>query len=128
MWIETSQIYFLCRYSICIWSTWICKKLLLYEDFYTCFIGRDDLDTIANEKLRHLEIIMVVSAILLIRSGTAENFKKRLEIWKFIKKDIALYRNLRYEIMWWIMNLLSRTGRLVSLGAHKISRKLVGFN
>lgn len=97
-------------------------------------IEQVDINDIENPKLHrymlhHLEIVTVVSAILLIRSGTAENYKKRRELWKYIKnKDVALYRSLRYGFMGWLMNLPGRPGRIISLGAYKISQRLVGFN
>jgi len=97
-------------------------------------IEQVDLNTIENPKLHrymlhHLEIVTVVSAILLIRSGTAENFIKRRELWQYIKnKDVALYRSLRYGFMGWLMNLPGRPGRIISLGAYKITQRLVGFN
>lgn len=79
--------------------------------------------------LHHLEIVTVVSAILLIRSGTAENLKKKKELWRYIKvKDIELYRDLRYGIMGGLINLPGRLGRSITVGAYKISQRLVGFN
>lgn len=79
--------------------------------------------------LRHLEIVTIVSAILLIRSGTAENLKKKKELWKYIKdKDIHLYHSLKYGIMGGLINLPGRAGRRISVGAYKISQRLVGFN
>ncbi|WP_100406489.1 glycosyltransferase family 2 protein [Bacillus solitudinis] len=93
-----------------------------------------DIDSIQNENLRHymlrhLEIVTVVSSILLIRSGTAENLQKKTELWKYIKdKDTRLYRSLKYGIMGNLINLPGSAGRKVSVGAYKISQKLVGFN
>ncbi|SDY10909.1 Glycosyltransferase involved in cell wall bisynthesis [Evansella caseinilytica] len=79
--------------------------------------------------LRHLEIVTVVSAILLIRSGTMENLKKKTELWNFIKnKDLHLYHQLRYGIMGQLIHLPGRAGRAISVGAYKISQRLVGFN
>ncbi|PAE19285.1 glycosyl transferase [Bacillus sp. 7504-2] len=92
------------------------------------------LSTIKNPNLRqylfhHLEIVTVVSAILLIRSGTAENIQKKKDLWNYIKeKDSELYRDIRYGMMGHLMNLPGRLGRSVSIGAYKISQKLVGFN
>ncbi|MFS0863955.1 glycosyltransferase family 2 protein [Fredinandcohnia sp. 179-A 10B2 NHS] len=92
------------------------------------------LDQIPNPKLRqyllhHLEIVTVVSAILLIRSGTQENLRKKKELWKYIKnKDEDLYHEIRYGIMGQLMNLPGRPGRSISVGAYKISQRLVGFN
>lgn len=79
--------------------------------------------------LNHLEIVTVVSAILCIRSGTAENLKKKKELLKYIKdKDLELYHDIRYGIMGQIINLPGRIGRSISVGAYKISQKMVGFN
>ena len=82
-----------------------------------------------NYMFRYLEIITVVSGILLIRSGTAENLQKKKELWKFIKaKDLQLYNNLRFGIMGRIINLPGRVGRSISVGVYKISQKVIGFN
>ena len=92
------------------------------------------LENIENSKLRHymvryLEIITVVSGILLIRSGTAENLEKKKELWKFVKnKNLQLHRRLRYGLMGRIVNLPGGVGRSISVGIYKISQKLVGFN
>lgn len=92
------------------------------------------LENIKNEKLRkymlsYLEIITVVSGILLIRSGTQENLKKKKELMKYIKdKDLQVYHNIRYGIMGCILNLPGYVGRSISVGVYKISQKVVGFN
>ncbi|GAA0136958.1 glycosyltransferase family 2 protein [Paenibacillus sp. YSY-4.3] len=92
------------------------------------------MDSIPHPILRsymfsHLEIVTVVSAILLIRSGTAENLAKKKELWKFIKDtDIQLYQELKYGFMGRLIHLPGRAGRLISVGAYKISQRLVGFN
>lgn len=97
-------------------------------------IDHVQLDEIANPDLRryllhHLEIVTVVSAILLIRSGTAENLQKKKELWNYIKeKDVKLYHEIRYGMMGQLMNLPGRPGRSISVGAYKLSQKLVGFN
>ncbi|WP_339316258.1 glycosyltransferase family A protein [Paenibacillus sp. FSL R10-2734] len=79
--------------------------------------------------LHQLEIVTVISAILAIRSGTAENLSKKKELWMYIKdKDVELYRRLRYGMMGGLMNLPGRPGRSISVGAYKITQRLVGFN
>lgn len=89
---------------------------------------------IENKKLRkymmnYLDIMMMVSSILLIRSGTDENFKKKQELWKYLKNlDRKLYRKLRYSIMGRSSNLPGRGGRKVSIMAYQIVRKFYGFN
>ena len=97
-------------------------------------IEQVQLEDINNQKLRqymfsYLEIITVVSSILLICSGTAENLKKEKELWKYIKdQDLQLYHNIRYGIMGQILNLPGRVGRRISIWTYKISQKVVGFN
>lgn len=97
-------------------------------------IDQVNIENIKNPKLRrymlhYLEIVTVVSAILLIRSGTPENLKKRKELWTYIKnKDLELYNNLRYGFMGRLINLPGRFGRSISIGVYKISQRLVGFN
>ncbi|MED4956437.1 glycosyltransferase family 2 protein [Paenibacillus macerans] len=92
------------------------------------------LDMIENPNLRrymfrHLEIVTVVSVILLIRSGTDEHLEKKDELWDYIKnKDIKLYQDLKYGLMGRLINLPGRAGRRISVGAYKISQRLVGFN
>jgi hypothetical protein len=97
-------------------------------------IEQVELKNISNPKLReyllhHLEIVTVVSAILLIRSGTEENLKKKKELWKYIKnKDHELYHELKFGMMGQLLNLPGRAGRSISVGAYKLSQKVVGFN
>lgn len=92
------------------------------------------IENIKNEKLRgymvnYLEIITTISTILLIRSGTKENLKKKKELWKYIKeRDLQIYHNIRYGIMGQVLNLPGRAGRSVSVGIYKISQRIVGFN
>ena len=60
-------------------------------------IDQYDLRSIQNPKLRkymssYLEIMMTVSSIMLIRSGTAESLEKKKDLWQYLKKrDAGLY-------------------------------------
>lgn len=93
-----------------------------------------DLWKIPNKKLRkymfnYLEIITVISTVLLIRSGTAENLEKKRELWSYIKQsDLRLFHRLRNGIMGNTMNLPGKSGRRISVAAYKIAQKVVGFN
>jgi glycosyltransferase involved in cell wall biosynthesis len=97
-------------------------------------IEQVQLENVKNQKLNqymfnYLEIITVISSVLLIRSGTAENLEKKKELWNYIKnKDLQLYHKLRHGIMGQAMNLPGKVGRGISVGAYKISQKVVGFN
>lgn len=89
---------------------------------------------LTNKKLKkymisYLDIITAVSSIMLIRSGTEENFEKKQELWKYLKqKDKALYYKMKYGILGRSMNLPGKSGRKVSVAAYKITQKFFGFN
>ena len=89
---------------------------------------------IANWKLKHymrnyLEIIMVVSSIMLIRSKTEENLRKKYELWNYLKEnDRRTYYWMKWSILGRSMNLPGRSGRKISEMAYSLAQKFVGFN
>lgn len=93
-----------------------------------------DLHKISNRKLRkymlyYLDIIMAVSTIMLIRSGTEENLAKRDELWQYLKKkDPRLYLRIRNGITGSAMNLPGKGGRNISVALYKLAQKIYGFN
>lgn len=100
-------------------------KLML--DYY-------DVMRIGNRKLRHymvryLEIMMVVSSILAIRSGTEENMEKKKELWQYLKqKNFPLFLRLRFGFLGQGMNLPGKGGRQLTIAGYKITQKFFGFN
>ena len=49
---------------------------------------------------------MTVSSIMLLRSGTEENFEKKQELWRYLKaKDRKLYLKIRTGLLGRAMNL-----------------------
>ncbi len=79
--------------------------------------------------LSYLDIITTVSSILLIKSGTEENLKKKEELWSYLKKkDWILYRRLRFGLLGQAMNLPGKGGRKISVEGYKICQKFFGFN
>ena len=93
-----------------------------------------DVWKVKNKKLRnymisHLEILMVISSILAIRSKTEENMQKKKELWQYLKaKDVRLYKKIRRSVMGNTMNLPGKGGRKISVAAYKIAQMVVGFN
>mgnify|MGYP001092768534 FL=1 len=89
---------------------------------------------IPNKKQRsyminYLDIIMTVSSIMLIRSGTEEALMKKKELWQYLKKkDAVLYFKIRHGILGSQMNLPGRGGRKISVAEYKIAQRFVGFN
>ncbi len=103
------------------------------------FVNRIMIDTIAGVKnieknirrymLRYLDIIMAVSSIMLIRSGTEENLNKKKELWKYLKNaDIRIYRKLYMGILGRGVNLPGGSGRKIAVEIYKVVQKLYGFN
>ncbi|WP_148410911.1 glycosyltransferase family 2 protein [Murimonas intestini] len=89
---------------------------------------------ITNKKLKkymlnYLDIIMTVSSIMALRSGTDENFEKKQELWQYLRQsDYPLYLKLRTGLLGRAMNLPGKSGRQVSVAAYKVTRKFFGFN
>ena len=91
-------------------------------------------NTPENEKCRkymrtYLRIMMEVSSIFLIISGTEENLNKKKELWKYVKDtDKQLYKELRYSLLGSTVNIPGRVGRGISKTGYKVMNKLIGFN
>lgn len=97
-------------------------------------LGYHDVTRLSNRKLRgymtrYLEIMMVISSILAIKSGTDENMEKKTELWSHLKKlNFKLYLRIRWGFLGQSMNLPGKGGRKVSIMGYKIAQKFFGFN
>ncbi len=79
--------------------------------------------------LNFLEIVTTVSTVLLTKSGTEENLRKREALWEDIRKENPrVYARLRKGLLGRITHLPGKTGRAVIIGGYKLSRKIFGFN
>lgn len=82
-----------------------------------------------NYMIRYLEIMMTVSSILAIKSGSEENMEKKKELWRYVREqNLLLYLRLRWGFLGQGMNLPGKGGRSVSIAGYKISQKFFGFN
>ena len=97
-------------------------------------LGYYDLSKIQSRKLRrymvrYLEIMMTVSSILAIKSGSEENLAKKTELWSGLRQqNLLLFMRLRWGFLGQGMNLPGKSGRQVSIAGYKITRKFFGFN
>ena len=97
-------------------------------------LGYYDVTKIANRKLRHymvqyLEIMMTISSVLAIKSGTDENLEKKKELWQYLKKqNLPLYLRLRTGFLGQGCNLPVKGGRKLLIAGYKITQKFYGFN
>lgn len=93
-----------------------------------------ELSKLTNKKQReymvsYLDIIMAVSSIMLIKSGTDENYEKKKELWTYLKKhDRRLYWKIRWGVIGRCVNLPGKGGRKVSVAGYKVVQKFFGFN
>ena len=79
--------------------------------------------------LNYLEIVTTVSSVLLTKSGTEENLKKKEELWQYIREtNPKLYQTLRHRLLGVLVNLPGKAGRAVTVAGYKISQKIFGFN
>lgn len=103
------------------------------------FVNRLMIDIIVSVKipdknikrymLRYLDIIMAVSSIMLIRSGTPENLEKKKDLWRYLKNaDVRIYRKLYLGILGRGVNLPGGSGRHLAVSIYKVVQKLYGFN
>ena len=97
-------------------------------------LGYYDVLKISSRKLRHymtqyLEIMMTVSSVLAIKSGTEENLEKKKELWQYLKKmNLPLYLRMRLGFLGQGCNLPGKGGRKLLILGYKITQKFYGFN
>lgn len=104
------------------------NKLMI--DYYV-----DHKAQIIKTKRRHqymrnyLEIIMTISSIMCIRSGTKEHLDAKKELWQYLKqRDKLLFLRMRNGIMGGAMNLPGKGGRKISVEGYRICQKIFNFN
>lgn len=97
-------------------------------------LGYYDVTKIKQRKLRrymirYLEIMMTISSILAIKSGTDENMEKKKELWQHLRKqNLKLYLRLRWGFMGQGVNLPGEGGRQFPIAIYKMTQKFFGFN
>ncbi|HAD19718.1 MAG: glycosyltransferase [Lachnospiraceae bacterium] len=89
---------------------------------------------IRNERLRQymlnfIEIVTMVTTILLIKSNTDENIRKKREFWRYIKTGYPkLYRWLTRHFMEFVFNLPGKLGNKLVVVIYMVVQKVYGFN
>nr|WP_314460359.1 glycosyltransferase family 2 protein [uncultured Clostridium sp.] len=79
--------------------------------------------------VRYLEIMMVITSILAIKSGTEENMEKKKELWQSLRKqNLKLYLRLRYGFLGQGVNLPGKSGMKFPIAIYKMTQKFFGFN
>jgi len=82
-----------------------------------------------NYMINYVDIMMSVSSVLLIKSGTEENLEKKEELWEYLKEvSPKLYRKVKWGVLGRAMNLPGKNGRKITVAAYKVAQKVIGFN
>ncbi|WP_035779429.1 glycosyltransferase family 2 protein [Butyrivibrio sp. MC2013] len=77
----------------------------------------------------YMEIITVVSSILLIKSGTPENLRKKKELWGWIRSEYPwFYKRIRRGFFGNFLAMPGRAGRRIQIILYYAAQKLFGFN
>ncbi len=77
----------------------------------------------------YLSMMVLISSVFLIISGTPENLLKKKQLWKDIHdQDIRLYRKLKYASISMAGKPHSYMGRKLTIGIYRIARKIYKFN
>ncbi len=93
-----------------------------------------DLSSVLDKRKRqymrnYLEIVTTVSSVLLVKSGTEENLKKRDALWAYLKETTPdNYAMIRRRPLGASNHLPGKLGRKIMVSGYKISQKFFGFN
>jgi hypothetical protein len=102
------------------------NKLMI--DFY-CKIGKITSKRLDNYMKNYLSMMMTISSVMLLVSGSEENLQKKIELWLYLKnKDERLYLRMRYRLLGTISNLPGTAGRKLTKHAYRLTSKKYKFN
>ena len=81
-----------------------------------------------NYMVKYLAMMMTISSVFLIKSGTEENLEKKQELWDYLKNyDKGLYKEVNSLLIAKSMKLPGKSGRKIIIMGYKLSRKIYGF-
>lgn len=82
-----------------------------------------------NYMVKYLAMMMTISSVFLIKSGTEENLKKKQELWDYLKNyDKDIYKEVNSLLIAKSMKLPGKSGRKIIIMGYKLSRKIYGFS
>lgn len=84
----------------------------------------------AKNMISYLNIVMTISSIMAINSGTEEHLRWKAELWQYLKDtNPSLHFKLRYRTLLGLgMNLPGKWGRELAKFFYRISQLMYGFN
>lgn len=77
----------------------------------------------------YLSVMMTISSILLIVSGSDENMQKKTELWSYLKsEDEKLYLNMKRRTLGLVYYIKSRAGRKAAKFIYRLASRIYKFN
>lgn len=102
------------------------NKLMI--DFY-CKYNDKKNKRLDSYMKNYLSMMMTISSVFLLISGTEENLEKKKELWEYLKdSNDKLYYKMRYRLLGTFTNLPGKTGRKITKKAYRITSKIYKFN
>lgn len=102
------------------------NKLMI--DFY-CNMKERPNKRLDSYMKKYLSVMMTISSVLLLVSGTKENLKKKTDLWLYLKNsDEKLYIRMRYRLLGTVSNLPGVAGRKLTKHAYRLTSKRYKFN
>lgn len=84
---------------------------------------------LAKYMMRNVSIMLAISSIHLLLINSEEAWKKRSELWNYIKqRHTKMYRRLRFTTLSGFTFLPGKTGRFVTVTGYRTARKIYQFN
>ncbi len=91
-------------------------------------------DLIPNKRCKkymenYISIMMTISSAFLVLSKEEENYKKKTELWNYLKtQQPILYKRIKHTLMGWALSLDGAFARTVQRIGYKLFQKIIGFN
>lgn len=98
-------------------------------DYMEKVLGKIKESALRKTMITSLKLVMAITSIVALLSGTEERRKDKRAIWQYLKDaDKKLYRRVRYSFLGIGVNLPGRWGRKAAIGCYHILQRLYGFN
>ena len=80
--------------------------------------------------LSYLSMMMTISSIFLMISGTPEALGQKTELWEYLRKEMGqrLYHRMKYRALSAVCNIPGYQGRKLSVKLYRLARKIYKFN